>query len=124
MRPDQSDDVLREIRAELMVVEPSAAFAAGVRARVEGQPERVSVPEIGARGRGRGGGLGRWLLVGAARRHAGDCGKSHCLRLWSVPGYGSMHRLLLGPSVSLSKAKRAQSVTKPRGSLCPDPISR
>lgn len=37
MRPDQSDDVLREIRAELMVVAPSPAFAAGVRAKVEGR---------------------------------------------------------------------------------------
>jgi hypothetical protein len=35
MRPNESDDVLREIRAELMAVEPSPAFAAGVRARVE-----------------------------------------------------------------------------------------
>jgi hypothetical protein len=35
MRPNESDDVLREIRAELMAVAPSPAFAAGVRARVE-----------------------------------------------------------------------------------------
>ena len=90
-------ELMRDLRAELMVVEPSAAFAAGVRARVGGDGAGLRFC-VGVAAAAVVACRGRRLLAGAARSDADGGGKSHPPPPVVGPGaYGSMHRLPLGP---------------------------